>query len=128
LRFVGTRLAVKALTRVGPVGVLWPVRSALRTYALGHLFDRYLACSRGPGARSIDADEARRVRHAIDGALFHATTVPETPATEPAVIDERRDPTTVVVDELLGAAAGVPARLVGRLDAAFDDLLAKSHG
>jgi hypothetical protein len=35
---------------------------------------------------------------------------------------------TAFIDGMLGLAAGVPSRLVGRLDAAFDDLLAHGHG
>jgi hypothetical protein len=128
LRFVGVRLAMKTLARVGPVGALWPLRNALRTYALGHLFDRYLARSRRGDSRSIEPEEARRVRRAIDGALLRATTVHDAPVPEPPVLDERRDPATMVVDGLLGAAAGVPARLVNRLDIAFDELLANSNG
>jgi hypothetical protein len=128
LRFVGVRLAVKTLARVGPVRAIWPLRNALRTYALGHLLHRYLARSRKVDARTIEAEEARRIRRAIDSALLRATTVHDTPAAEPAVLDERRDPATMVVDGLLGAAAGVPARLVNRLDAAFDELLANPHG
>jgi hypothetical protein len=128
LRFVGVRLAARALTRFGPLRLLWPVRNALQTYVLGHLFDRYLEQGRIERAVRVDAGEARRVRQAIDGALARALTVEAPPAEEPTVIDDQRDPATAFVDALLGLAAGVPGRLVGRLDAAFDDLLAHGDG
>jgi hypothetical protein len=128
VRYVGVRLALRTLTRVGPVGMLWPLRHAIQTYALGHLFDRYLAHVRKLETVRIDAEEARRVRHAIDGALTRALSVNATPVSEPDAVDDQRDPTTALVDGLLVGAAGVPARLVRRLDAAFDDLLAGSDG
>jgi hypothetical protein len=128
VRFVGLRLAARALTSVGPVRMLWPVRNALQTYVLGHLFDRYLALGRTERAVRVDASEARRVRQAIDGALAHALTVESPEVREPTVIDDQRDALTAFVDGMLGLAAGVPGRLVGRLDAAFDELLAHGDG
>lgn len=128
LRFFGVKIAARTLSRLGPVGLYWPVRDALRTYALGHLFDRYLELSRVERAVRIDVGEARRVRQAVDGALARSLTVdPGTPH-EPTVIDDQRDGTTVLVDGVLGMAAGVPSRLMRRLDAAFDELLAHAHG
>ncbi len=122
-RFLGARYAARTLTRFGPLALVWPARSALRTYTLGYLFDRYLDISRVERAVRIDVEEARRVRLAIDGALSRALTVQATTKPEPAAIDDQRDAVTALVDGLLGAAAGVPERLVQRLDAAFDDLL-----
>jgi len=126
IRFFGFRLAGRVLTRIGPIGFLWPVRNALQTWALGHLFDRYLEVGRAERAVRIDAGEARRVRQAVDGAVVRALTVDAPVAEEPTVIDDQRDAATAFIDGLLGLAAGIPARLVVRLDAAFDDLLA--HG
>jgi len=128
VRYLGVRLALKTLTRMGPIGALWPLRHAIQTYALGHLFDRYLAGGGAPGAVRIEAEEARRLRHAIDGALTHALGVSAAPLSEPAAVDDDRDPATALVDGLLVGVAGVPARLVRRLDAAFDDLLGHSDG
>jgi hypothetical protein len=126
--YLGVRLAARTLTRFGPIGMVWPVRNALRTFVLGHLFDRYLEAGRTERAVRVDVDEARRVRQAIDGALARALTVEAPPAEEPTVIDDQRDAVTALMDGLLGLAAGVPGRLLGRLDAAFDDLLAHRHG
>jgi hypothetical protein len=132
LRYLGRRLAVRALTRIGPFGAILPLRHAVRMYALGHLLDRYLAgrASALPapgvpsGAGRIEEGEARRVRRAIDAAFARATAVSPAPEEEPALQDDQRDASTVVVDGLLGAAAGVPSHLVRRLDAAFDAALA----
>lgn len=128
MRFVGVRFAARALTRVGPFGAVWPARNALRTYVLGHLFDRYLELGRTERAVRIDAIEARRVRAAVDGALARALTADPPRAVEPTVVDDQRDATTAFVDGLLGLAAGLPGRLLGRLDAAFDALLAHGDG
>jgi hypothetical protein len=128
VRFVGLRLAGRALTRIGPLRLLLPARSALQTWALGHLFDRYLELGRVERAVRVDAGEARRVRQAVDGALARALTIEPPAVEEPTVIDDQRDAATAFIDGLLGFAAGVPGRLVGRLDAAFDDLLAHGDG
>jgi hypothetical protein len=128
VRYLGVRLALKTLTRVGPVGAFWPIRRALQTYALGHLFDRYLAGRRPREGTRIEADEARRVRHAIDGALTRALGVSVAPEPDPVAIEDERDPGTALVDGLLLGTAGVPARLVRRLDVAFDELLSSDDG
>ncbi|HEX8791673.1 MAG TPA: hypothetical protein VF765_12045 [Polyangiaceae bacterium] len=130
LRFVGVRLAARAFTRLGPIGMVWPVRDAVRTFALGHLFDRYLASLRTERAVRIDVEEARRVRQAIDGAFARAVTLAPEPLEEPTPVDDQRDAMTALLDGLLSLAAGVPDRLVRRLDLAFDELVggASSHG
>ena len=128
VRFFGLRLAARALPRVGPLRMVWPVRNAFQTYVLGHLFDRYLELGRTERAVRIDAGEARRVRQAIDGALARALTVEPPQPEEPTVIDDQRDAMTAFIDGMLGLVAGMPSRLVGRLDAAFDDLLAHGDG
>lgn len=127
-RFVGVRLAGRVLKRFGPARMIWPLRNAAQTYVLGRLLDRYLQQGRTERAVRIDAGEARRVRQAIDGALARALTVEVAATEEPTPIDDQRDATTAFVDAMLGLVAGTPARLVGRLDAAFDDLLAHGDG
>jgi hypothetical protein len=128
LRFMGAKVALRLLAGFGPISVVWPMRNALLTYVLGHLFDRYLELSRTERAVRIDVEEARRVRLAIDGALLRALTVVTAPMQEPSVADDQRETSTILVDAVLGLAAGVPARLMQRLDVAFDDLLSHSHG
>jgi hypothetical protein len=128
LRFFGVKLAARLFARFGPIGMFWPVQQALRTFALGRLFDRYLERARTERAVRIDVDEARRVRRAIDAAFARAITVQVAPAEEPAAIDDQRDATTALVDALLGIAAGVPERLLRRLEVAFDELLVHADG
>ena len=128
VRFLGGRIAMRTFTRFGPIGLVWPARAALRTYVLGHLFDRYLEVARTDRAVRVDVEEARRVRKAVEGALGRALTVDAGGPQEPTVIDDQRDAMTALIDGLLGLVAGVPDRLVRRLDSAFDDLLAHGHG
>lgn len=127
-RYLGVRVALRVLSRFGPVGLVWPLRDGLRTYLLGHLFDRYLEVARTERAVRIDALEARRIRRAIDGALARSITVAASAAVEPTAIDDQRDAATTLVDGLIGVAAGLPDRLTRRLDAAFDELLTQADG
>jgi hypothetical protein len=127
MRFFGARLALRALTSFGPIAFVWPLRNALGTYLLGHLFDRYLELARTERAVRVDVEEARRVRLAIDGAILRSLTVVTPPLEEPTIIDDQRDAGAVVVDTVLGLAAGLPARLMSRLEAAFDELLTQTH-
>jgi hypothetical protein len=122
LRFLGAKLATRALAGLGPVVLFRPLRAALHTYVLGHLFDRYL--ERGSGQGRLSVDEARRVRVAIDRALLRALTVDVDAMAAPTEMDDARDQTTAFIDGLLGVAAGVPERLMQRLDAAFDEIIA----
>jgi hypothetical protein len=128
LSFFGAKLALRAFTRFGPIGLVWPARAALQTYVLGHLFDRYLELGRTERAVRIDVEEARRVRQALDGALARSITLPPPAIQEPTEIDDQRDAVTAFVDGMLGLAAGLPDRLMRRLEAAFDDLLAHGDG
>ncbi len=127
-RFLGMRFATRVLTSVGPVGVIWPAQSALRTYLLGRMFDRYLDRWRTERAVRIDAAEAQRVRRAIDAALAGSLRVQLGPTEEPTPVDDQRDPTTALLDALLGAAAGLPERLLHRLEIAFDEGIAQVDG
>jgi hypothetical protein len=128
LRFFGARLAVRAMTSFGPIAMVWPLRHALGTYLLGHLFDRYLELSRIERAVRIDVEEARRVRLAIDGAFLRAVTVVAPTVRDATVIDDQRDASAIFTDALLGFAAGLPSRVMLRLEAAFDELYVQSHG
>jgi len=123
LRFVATRLVTRTLSSFAPFGVVWPLRGAISTYVLGRLFDRYLKVIRREPSLFVDAVEARRVRSAIDGALAQALAVDVEPPGQPSVFDDDRDRATVFVDDVLELAAGIPARLTRRLDAAFDLLM-----
>ncbi len=127
LTYLGVRLAVRTLARFGPIAAIWPFREALRTFTFGHLFHRYLDLGRTERAVRIDAAEARRVRRAIDRALARAITVESSGPQEPAAIDDQRDAATALVDWALGLAAGLPERLLRRLDTAFDESMRTAH-
>ena len=128
VRFVGVKLAAQTLTRFGPVGLVWPTRVALGTFALGYLFDRYLEQGRADRAVRVDGGEALRVRNAAEGAVLRAFATRPTPSEEPRAIDDQRDTATAVVDSILSLAAGLPGRVLDHLDSAFDELLAQSDG
>jgi hypothetical protein len=122
MRFLTTRV----LGRLGPMSMFPPVRTGLDTFVLGHLLSRYLA-SRKEASIRIEEEEAVAVRRMIDRALVHALTagiegLPE-PLEPPP--EDLRDEITQAVDGVLIATATVPSWLVRRLDAAFDDMLAR---
>jgi len=122
----GARFAVgKVLGRFGPFALIAPVRSALGTYALGHLLQRYLGSARTARSVRIDIEEARRVRRAIDQALVYALTTEARPSREdaPHAPEDLRDKGEQVVDGVLISIASMPGWLVRRLDAAFDEVL-----
>ncbi len=115
----------RVLGRVGPFAFIPPVRSALGTYVLGHLLQRYLETARTVRAVRIDVEEARRVRRAIDQALIYALTTEvkgsrEDPSFGP---EDLRNNSTQIVDGVLISIASIPGWLVRRLDAAFDEVL-----
>jgi len=118
----------KVLVRFVPLGFLPPLRSAAQTFALGHLFHRYLQTARNDRAIRIDLEEARRVRKAIDASVFVALRVelrPESAARHNPP-EDLRDNVTQIVDGFIIAAASIPDVLVRRLDTAFDECL--GHG
>jgi hypothetical protein len=120
------RFAVsKVLGRFGPFALIAPVRSALGTYALGHLLQRYIETSRTARSVRIDIEEARRVRRAIDQALIYALTTEARPSREdsPHAPEDLREQSEQVVDGVLISIASMPGWLVRRLEAAFDEVL-----
>jgi hypothetical protein len=126
LHYLGLRL----LVRLGPLAVVPPLRAAVQTFVLGHLFNHYLDTARTERAVRVDVEEARRVRQAIDHALVHAVTVAEARAegAPAAAPEDLRDATTAMIDGVLTAAAGLPGWLLRRLEAAFEELLPQTHG
>jgi len=126
----GARFAVgKVLGRFGPFALIAPVRSALGTYALGHLLQRYLESSRTARSVRIDIEEARRVRRAIDHAIVFALTTEARPSREesPHAPEDLRDKGEQVVDGVLISIASMPGWLVRRLEAAFDEVIVSAH-
>ena len=127
---IGARFAIgRVLGRLGPLALLGPVQSALSTFVLGHLLERYLATARSTRSVRIDVDEARRVRRAIDQSLVYALTTDgkNAPEDRPFGPEDLRDSTTQLIDGVLLSAASVPGWILRRLDAAFDETLASVH-
>jgi len=120
-----TFAVTRVLGRFGPLGVIPPVRSALGTFVLGHLLQRYLETARTARSVRIDVEEARRVRRAIDQALLYALTTEARRSREdaPHSPEDLRDQTTQVIDGVLISIASMPGWLTRRLDAAFDEVL-----
>ncbi len=115
----------RVLGRIGPFAFIPPVRSALGTYVLGHLLQRYLETARTVRAVRIDVEEARRVRRAIDQALIYALTTEAKGSREdpPFAPEDLRENGEQIVDGVLISIASMPGWLVRRLDAAFDEVL-----
>lgn len=122
--FVGSALnfaATRVLSRFGPLMFLAPLRSAMLTFALGHLFARYLQTARDAAAVRIDQAEAKRVRRAINRSLTLLFTTPPHPEhLDSSAPEELRDQITQATDGLLSFAASLPGWVVRRLEAAFD--------
>ncbi len=123
----GVTFAVtKVLSRFGPFALIPPVRSALGTFVLGHLLQRYLDTARTARSVRIDIEEARRIRRAIDQALLYTLTTEAHPSREspPFSPEDLREGSETIVDGVLISIANAPGWLVRRLDAAFDEVLA----
>jgi hypothetical protein len=114
-----------ALGRFGPLALVPPLRGALATFALGHLFQRYADGLRRERTVRIDEREARKVRRAIEQAYLRSIT--DDPAGSslfaPRAPEELRDGVTRVTDGVLMTVASLPEWLTARLESAFDDAL-----
>ncbi len=117
--------STKLLGRFGPLALLAPLRLGVTTFLLGHLLQRYLETARHGRAIRVDAEEARRVRRAIDQAVLYVFTtdadgekfqIPRAP-------EDLRDGTTQLIDSVLISVANLPTWLVRRVESAFDELL-----
>jgi hypothetical protein len=125
LRNAAQFVAGRVIGRVGPLGLLAPLRNAAQTFVLGHLLHRYLEGGRTERSTRIDVDEARRLRRAMDHAIVAALTseAPEEPATAPHPAEDLRDQMTALTDGLIIGAASLPSWAVRRLESAFDEAL-----
>ena len=122
LRFAGA----KVLARFGPFGIFPPVRAAVSTFLLGHLFERYLEVVRTDRAVRIDVEEARRVRRAIEHAVVYAFTGEGSPPREPRPVapEDLRDQLTQLIDGVIMKVTSLPSWLTRRVEVAFDESLA----
>lgn len=122
-------LVLRVLSRLGPLTLLPPLQSALVTFAIGHLFERYVHTARNATAARVDEVEARRVRAAIDRALvLSLTTSAKLDRLERGAPEELRDQLTQVTDSALEVVASLPAWVVRRLESAFDAAIAEGAG
>lgn len=123
----GVTFAVtRVLGRFGPLAAVAPVRSAIGTFVLGHLLQRYLDGARTVRAVRIDVEEARKIRRAIDQALLYALTTeaPRSSGEVPIPPEDLRDQSTQIIDGVIISMASLPGWFLRRLDAAFDEVLA----
>jgi hypothetical protein len=105
--------------------MFWPVRDAVRTFALGHLFDHYLRSIRVETAGTLEEPEARRVRAAIDGAAAYLFSVESALVDPPEPAGDERDGMTAFIDKVLTMTASLPERVIRRLEAAFDEAMTR---
>lgn len=119
----GRFAAGRVLSFLGPLGWLPPVRSAIYTFVLGHLFERYMETARISRAVRIDADEARLIKKAIERALLAVATVKSESPWKDRIDapEELRTDATRLIDGIILSMASLPGWLVSRLDSAFDD-------
>jgi hypothetical protein len=125
LRAAAAVVALELLRRIRGMGALAAAARGLEVYALGHLLDRYITRARPTGAIRIHADEARRIRDAVNRAVARALSPTLSPSTVilPAAGEDLRDEFTRWVDMLLLASAAAPDYLERRLNAAFDEIM-----
>lgn len=119
-------VARRTIRRLGPLGIVPPVSAWLEVYALGLLFDRYVAQGRAANSVRVDVVEAKQLRDAIERALGRAFSLrnqpaPGTPAADPP--EDARDAATKLFDGLLLGLAAVPHSAQRRLEASFDEVM-----
>jgi len=112
---------VRVFARLGPLGVIPPLRSGILTFAIGHLLARYLSTRTDRSVR-LDVDEARRVRRAIERSLALLFSTPARVEHDvQSAPEELRDQLTQATDGIVAAIASLPGYVVRRLEAAFDE-------
>lgn len=124
----GAEMAVRRiLRRLGPLAPLTTAARAFEVFALGHLVDRYFRTVRKGASLRVQDHEARLLRKAIDDATmraFHPSTEPR-PLLTAGAVEDLRDEFTRWLDTLLLTGATLPSYLERRLDAAFDEVVAR---
>jgi uncharacterized protein (DUF697 family) len=124
----GAEMVVRRLLRrLGPLAPLSTAARSFEVFALGHLADRYFR-GREQSSLRMTEHEARLLRKVIDEAILRALY----PSTEPRPllltegVEDLRDEFTRWIDTLLLTGATLPSYLERRLDAAFDEALART--
>ncbi|OQB15479.1 MAG: hypothetical protein BWY17_02090 [Deltaproteobacteria bacterium ADurb.Bin207] len=121
--------ARRLLRRVSPLWVLAPALSAIETFALGHLMNRYLEEARTHRGIRIETDEARHIRRIVEQSLLK-TLSPEIVVSQEPRADyphgDERDDLTRLIDWTLLTTASFPSYLLRRLDASFEAVIRES--
>ncbi|MEZ4295477.1 MAG: hypothetical protein R3B70_10920 [Polyangiaceae bacterium] len=121
-------LITTVLRRLGPLGAAVFAARGLETFALGHLFELYLAKHRKERGVRMQPDEARHVRSLIDRSVVRAFSPNVRPAvaTLPGPVEDVRDEWTRWSDALLLTTATLPSYVERRLEAAFEAVVAEA--
>ncbi|MFO0613213.1 MAG: hypothetical protein U0414_11515 [Polyangiaceae bacterium] len=117
-------LSKTVFKRLGPLALVSTAASGVEVFALGLLFEHYVANVRPRGAVRVHAEEAREVRDRIDRAITRAFSPSVRPEPLPLLPggEDLRDELTRWLDTAILAGASFPAYLERRLVAAFDEL------
>ncbi|MSP25198.1 MAG: hypothetical protein EXR75_08540 [Myxococcales bacterium] len=125
----GIEIALRRLLRrFVPFAPLGAAATAFEVYALGHLLERYVRSTRRRATLRIQTDEAAALRRAIDEATlraFHPETSPR-PLLLAESAEDLRDEFTRWLDTVVLTGASLPNYVERRLDAAFDEIAARS--
>jgi hypothetical protein len=135
---IPVRLARRAIQSVvPPVVIAARAEEAVSTFAAAILFDHYLAKPGRNVANPVTAEEAQRIRNAIDAAAVDGATdaIKSVPAgIWTTLVDaakavrgrdaEGRNPLERVVDALLDGLSDAPSSVTDRLYSRFDASLA----
>ena len=136
------RLARRAIqTVVPPVGVAARTEEALATFSAAILFDHYLQRPARSSVNPVTAEEAQRIRAAMDAAAVDGaadaiksvpsgvwTTLVDTAKAVKGRDDEGRNVLERVVDAFLDGVADAPASVTERLYARCDDAIDTAGG
>lgn len=124
---LATWAASRLLRRVGPLWVLSSTASAIETFALGHILDRYLEEARTHHSIRIEAEEALKIRRIIERSLAQTlspdTVVPPESRPDNPPGEDPRDEVTRLLDWALLSTASFPSYVLRRLDASFERVL-----
>lgn len=120
----------QVLKRFRPASLFQTAARGVEVYALGKLLDHYITHVRKSGAVRIHAEEARRVREAIDKALLRTLSPALRPKlqTMPSGAEDLRDEYTRWIDAIFLTGAAIPSYLERRLEAAFDEIVRETPG
>lgn len=129
-RKAGETVVREILKRLGPMAAVATITRGVEVFALGLLLDRYIERVRASASVRIDIDEAKRVRDAIDKAIFRSLspTLAPSSTTLRRGAEDLRGEITRWADAAFLTGASLPSYIERRLHAAFDEIVAESPG